>query len=95
MTPLLGLTAFGLWTLRRDPRAWVLLAGPILYFGLLHTAFASSMRYRTPAEAPAMGLAAVGLGRAAALATRRRTDRGGLRGRGEAACRLEGAWRRS
>jgi len=61
MTPLLGLTAFGLWTLRRDPRAWVLLAGPILYFGLLHTAFASSMRYRTPGEVPAMGLAAAGL----------------------------------
>ena len=32
-----------------------------LYFGLLHTAFASSMRYRTPGEVPAMGLAAAGL----------------------------------
>jgi len=61
MTPLLGLTAFGLWTLRGDARAWVLLAGPILYFALLHAVFASSMRYRTPGEVPAMGLAAVGL----------------------------------
>ncbi|WP_165246250.1 ArnT family glycosyltransferase [Paludisphaera soli] len=65
MTPLLGLTAFGLWTLRRDPRAWILLAGPILYFAVIHAAFASSMRYRTPGEVPAMGLAAVGLLRAA------------------------------
>lgn len=61
MAPLLGLMALGLWTLRGDARAWVLLAGPILYFALLHAVFASSMRYRTPGEVPAMGLAAVGL----------------------------------
>lgn len=61
MLPLLGLTALGMWTLRGDPRAWVLLAGPILYFALLHAVFASSMRYRTPGEFPAMALAAVGL----------------------------------
>jgi len=65
MIPLLGLTALGLWTLRADPRAWLLLAGPILYFCGLHMVFASSMRYRTPGEVPAMGLAAVGLVRCA------------------------------
>jgi hypothetical protein len=66
MGPLLGLIGFGLWALRADPRAWVLLAGPILYFCALHMVFASSMRYRTPGEVPAMGLAAAGLARIAA-----------------------------
>jgi 4-amino-4-deoxy-L-arabinose transferase-like glycosyltransferase len=66
MGPVLGLIAVGLWALRADPRAWVLLAGPILYFCALHMVFASSMRYRTPGEVPAMGLAAVGLARIAA-----------------------------
>ena len=42
------------------PRAWALLAGPLLYFCLLHLIFASSMRYRIPGEMPAMGLAAIG-----------------------------------
>ena len=37
-----------------------LLAGPLFYFCALHLVFASSMRYRIPAEVPAMGLAAVG-----------------------------------
>jgi 4-amino-4-deoxy-L-arabinose transferase-like glycosyltransferase len=66
MGPLRGLIGFGLWALRADPRAWVLLAGPILYFCALHMVFASSMRYRTPGEVPAMGLAAAGLARIAA-----------------------------
>ena len=61
VVPLLALVFLGLWRLRRDPRAWVLLAGPLLYFCALHMVFASSMRYRIPAEVPAMGLAAVGL----------------------------------
>jgi 4-amino-4-deoxy-L-arabinose transferase-like glycosyltransferase len=59
--PVFVLMALGLWTRRRDPRAWVLFAGPILYFCALHTLFASSMRYRIPGEVPALGLAAVGL----------------------------------
>jgi hypothetical protein len=63
MTPLLALMAIGLWTLRGDVRAWMLLAGPILYFGMVHMAFTSSMRYRTPGEFPATALAAVGLHR--------------------------------
>jgi 4-amino-4-deoxy-L-arabinose transferase-like glycosyltransferase len=61
--PLLGLLAVGLWYYRGDARAWVLLAGPLFYFCALHLVFASSMRYRVPAEAPAMGLAAAGLSR--------------------------------
>jgi hypothetical protein len=61
--PVLGLMALGLWDRRRDPRAWVLLAGPILYFCALHAVFASSMRYRIPAAVPALGLAAIGIGR--------------------------------
>ena len=58
--PLFGLIAAGLWGRRRDPRAWVLLAGPLLYFCALHMAFASSMRYRIPAEMPGLVLAAIG-----------------------------------
>jgi hypothetical protein len=61
--PLLALTALGAWDRRRDPRALVLLAGPLLYFAALHMVFASSMRYRIPAAAPAMGLAAIGIAR--------------------------------
>ena len=52
--------SLGLWDRRRDPRAWVLLAGPLLYFCALHMVFASSMRYRIPGEMPALGLAAIG-----------------------------------
>ncbi len=61
--PLMALMAMGLWIRRRDPRTWVLLAGPILYFCLVHLVFASSMRYRLPSEPAAWVLAAVGLGR--------------------------------
>jgi 4-amino-4-deoxy-L-arabinose transferase-like glycosyltransferase len=61
--PILGLIALGLWDRRRDPRAWLFLAGPLLYFCLLHTVFASSMRYRIPGEMPALGLAAIGWAR--------------------------------
>ncbi|HZW30646.1 MAG TPA: 4-amino-4-deoxy-L-arabinose transferase, partial [Isosphaeraceae bacterium] len=58
--PVFALMALGLWRRRRDPRAWVLLAGPVLYFCAVHMIFASSMRYRIPGEVPALGLAAVG-----------------------------------
>jgi 4-amino-4-deoxy-L-arabinose transferase-like glycosyltransferase len=63
--PILGLMAIGLWDRRRDLRAWVLLAGPILYFSALHAIFASSMRYRIPGEMPALGLTAIGWARLA------------------------------
>ena len=59
--PLLALIGLGLWCWRGDLRAWVLLSGPLFYFCALHLLFASSMRYRIPAEVPAMSLAAVGL----------------------------------
>jgi 4-amino-4-deoxy-L-arabinose transferase-like glycosyltransferase len=59
--PLLFLIGLGLWCRRGDLRTWVLLAGPLFYFCVLHLFFASSMRYRIPAEVPAMSLAAAGL----------------------------------
>ncbi len=58
--PLFGLLALGAWNRRRDLRAWVLAAGPLLYFSALHLIFASSMRYRIPGEMPALALAAFG-----------------------------------
>jgi 4-amino-4-deoxy-L-arabinose transferase-like glycosyltransferase len=74
--PLLAVMALGLWDRRRDVRAWVLLAGPVLYFSALHTVFASSMRYRLPGEIPALVLAGVGA-RSLARAGRRHPARGG------------------
>ncbi len=59
--PLFALLALGLWSRRADARAWVLLAGPLLYFCALHLVFASSMRYRIPGEVPALGLAGLGM----------------------------------
>ncbi len=59
--PAMVAAGFGLWLRRHDARAWVLLAGPVLYFCALHTVFASSMRYRVPGEPPALGLAALGM----------------------------------
>ena len=61
--PVFALVAVGLWDRRRDARALVLLAGPLAYFCLLHLVFVSSIRFRIPGMVPAMGLAAVGLGR--------------------------------
>jgi 4-amino-4-deoxy-L-arabinose transferase-like glycosyltransferase len=61
--PVLALIAIGVWDRRRDFRALVLLAGPLLYFCVLHMVFVSSIRYRIPGEVPALALAGVGLGR--------------------------------
>jgi 4-amino-4-deoxy-L-arabinose transferase-like glycosyltransferase len=68
--PLLAAMAVGAWDRRRDGRALVLLAGPLVYFALVHMVFASSMRYRIPAAVPAMGLAAIGLDRLRRLLVR-------------------------
>lgn len=73
--PLYGLMALGLWHRRRDLRAWVLLAGPLLYFGTLHMIFVSSIRYRIPGMAPALVLAAIGLARLAQDVGNRRSGR--------------------
>ncbi len=70
--PLYGLLAVGFWDRRRDFRALVLLAGPLLYFCALHLLFASSMRYRIPAAVPSIVLMAMGLNR---LLDRGRVDR--------------------
>jgi hypothetical protein len=61
--PLFALAAVGTWDRRRDARALILLAGPLAYFFVLHMVFVSSIRYRIPGFLPALGLAAVGLGR--------------------------------
>jgi len=72
--PLFVLLIVGVWTCRRDPRALVVLAGPLLYFCLLHLAFASSMRYRIPAEMPALPLAAIGLRQLLVMRTSRNIE---------------------
>jgi hypothetical protein len=59
--PLYLVIALGAWNRRRDGRALVLLGLPLLYTFALHVVFVSSMRYRIPAGAPALGLAAAGL----------------------------------
>jgi hypothetical protein len=68
--PLFALTAIGAWDRRRDVRALILLAGPLLYFFALHMVFVSSVRYRIPGFVPALGLAAIGLGRVTSVVRR-------------------------
>jgi 4-amino-4-deoxy-L-arabinose transferase-like glycosyltransferase len=59
--PLYLLMVAGAWDRRRDLRALVLLAGPVLYFCAVHSVFVSSIRYRIPGEIAVMPLAAIGL----------------------------------
>jgi 4-amino-4-deoxy-L-arabinose transferase-like glycosyltransferase len=71
--PVFGLIAAGAWSRRRDPRAVLLLAGPLIYFCALHVFFASSMRYRAPAEMPALALLAIGWDQLLSRLQRRRS----------------------
>jgi hypothetical protein len=54
----LVLALVGAWRLRRRWRVLVLLAGPVLYFCVIHLVFVSSIRYREAAMLPMLGLAA-------------------------------------
>jgi 4-amino-4-deoxy-L-arabinose transferase-like glycosyltransferase len=58
--PLYALIVRGVADRRRDLRALVVLAGPLLYFAAIHLVFASSSRYRMPGMMPALGLAGLG-----------------------------------
>ena len=78
--PVYLLIGLGAWDRRRDLRALALLAGPLVYFCLLHMVFVSSVRYRIPGEVPALGLAAVGLVRALAWAGLRTSNEPPARG---------------
>jgi 4-amino-4-deoxy-L-arabinose transferase-like glycosyltransferase len=60
VVPLYVLLLAGAWARRRDPRALVILAGPLLYFGAVHLVFVSSVRYRVCGAVAAMPLAAIG-----------------------------------
>jgi 4-amino-4-deoxy-L-arabinose transferase-like glycosyltransferase len=71
--PLFVLWLAGAYDRRGDARALVLLAGPLLYFCLLHMVFAGSMRYRIPGAVPAAGLAALGLQRVCTYWHRKRS----------------------
>ncbi len=59
--PVYLLLLSGAWRHRRDPRALVILAGTLLYFAGIHMIFVSSIRYRVPGMAPALGIAGAAL----------------------------------
>jgi 4-amino-4-deoxy-L-arabinose transferase-like glycosyltransferase len=58
--PTYALILVGAWNRRRDMRALVLLAGPLIYFCAVHLIFVSSIRYRIPGEMVAACLAGIG-----------------------------------
>jgi 4-amino-4-deoxy-L-arabinose transferase-like glycosyltransferase len=58
--PVYCLIIAGVWDRRRDVRALVLLAGPLVYFCVVHLVFVSSIRYRIPGEMVATSLAGIG-----------------------------------
>ncbi len=58
--PVLGLALVGFWQSRAKRWLWLLAAGPVLYFALVHSVFVGSVRYRLPAEYPLLVLTVVG-----------------------------------
>jgi hypothetical protein len=58
--PLVVFASVGVWSQRGDLPFWLLTAGPIVFFTLVHLLFVSSLRYRLPAEYPLAIAAAVG-----------------------------------
>jgi 4-amino-4-deoxy-L-arabinose transferase-like glycosyltransferase len=68
--PVYCLIIAGLWQRRRDARALVLLAGPLVYFCAMHLVFVSSIRYRIPGEMVAATLAGMGFARMRELRSR-------------------------
>jgi 4-amino-4-deoxy-L-arabinose transferase-like glycosyltransferase len=58
--PVLGLALAGFWQHRANWRIWLLAAGALLYFALVHTVFVGSVRYRLPAEYPLLVLTVIG-----------------------------------
>ena len=59
--PIFVLATVGAWRLRRRVAVLLVLAGPVLYFSLIHMVFVSSIRYREAAMLPVLGLAAAAL----------------------------------
>jgi hypothetical protein len=59
--PTLAFAVVGFWKHRRNSWAWLLTAGPVLYFSALHSIFVGSLRYRLPAEYPLCVLSAAGI----------------------------------
>jgi 4-amino-4-deoxy-L-arabinose transferase-like glycosyltransferase len=58
--PVLAAALVGLVWGPRNPWAWILALGPIVYFSCIHAVFLGSLRYRLPAEYPLCLAAAVG-----------------------------------
>lgn len=59
--PMLAAALWGGWLHRRQAWLLILSAGPVVYFGIIHSVFVGSLRYRLPAEYPLCLLAAVGV----------------------------------
>jgi 4-amino-4-deoxy-L-arabinose transferase-like glycosyltransferase len=70
--PLLALILLGAWQCRSDRRILALLAGPVVYFCVIHLIFVSSVRYREAAMLPAIGLAGAAFNMIAANLRRKR-----------------------